>query len=85
VITDADVREVDPACVDVCKRGGCAAAITEEDMREVYPSCIDTHNGGENDCKSVNDDMDAREFDPRAYEGERYRLWALHQPRRWNC
>jgi len=80
VITDADVREVEPSCVDVRKRGGGATVIIEEVMREVDPHALTRTNGGENDCESVIDDMDAREFDPRAYEGERCQLWALHQP-----
>ena len=52
VIVDTDVREVDPLCVDVHKRGGGGAAvIADADMREVDPPCVLTRtNEGEHSC-----------------------------------
>ena len=46
MIADADVREVEPSCIDVPKRGGGAAVIAEEDTRGVDPSCVDMHKRG---------------------------------------
>jgi hypothetical protein len=45
VIVDADVRGVDPSCVDVHKRGGpvITDADTRVDTRKVDSSCHDAH------------------------------------------
>ena len=71
MITDVDAREVESSCVNVPKRGRGAAVITEEDVRKSAPHALTCTNGGENDCKSVIDNMDAKEFDHQAYDGER--------------